>query len=94
MRNLLKQMKVAVFKDENLNVLRGFQSLKVADLENKKYKFNQDIYENQSDNTFYLGYNLTNLKHKPIPNFLKLKFNMKTTKKFGEIIGSYFGLPV
>ena len=92
MRNLLKQMKVAVFKDENLNVLRGFQSLKVADLENKKYKLNnQDIYENQSDNMFYLGYNL---KNKPIPHFLKLKFNMKTTKKFGEIIGSYFGLPV
>ena len=94
MRNLIKQMKVAVIKDENLNVLRGFQSLKVADLENKKYKFNQDIYENQSDNTFYLGYNLNNLKNKPIPHFLKLKFNMKTTKKFGEIIGSYFGLPV
>ena len=95
MRNLLKQMKVAVFKDENLNVLRGFQSLKVADLENKKYKLdNQDIYENQNDNMFYLGYNLTNLKHKPIPNFLKLKFNMKTNKKFYEIFESYFGLPV
>ena len=92
MRNLLKQMKIAVFKDENLNVLRGFQSLKIADLSNKKYNLkHQDIYENQNNNMFYLGYNL---KNKPVPKFIKLKFNMKTTRKFGEIIGSYFGIPV
>ena len=92
MRNLLKQMKIAVFKDENLNVLRGFQSLKIADLDNEKFNLNsQDKYTNQNDNMFYLGYNV---KNKPVPNFLKVKFNMKTTKKFGEISGSYFGLPV
>ena len=92
MRNLLKQMKIAVFKDENLNVLRGFQSLKIADLSNEKYNLkNQDIYENQNNNMFYFGYNL---KNKPVPKFIKLKFNMKTTRKFGEIIGSYFGIPV
>ena len=92
MRNLLKQMKVTVFKDENLNVLRGFQSLKIADLSNEKYNLkNQDIYENQNNNMFYLGYNL---KNKPVPKFIKLKFNMKTTRKFGEISESYFGIPV
>ena len=92
MRNLLKQMKIAVFKDENLNVLRGFQSLKIADLDNEKFNLNsQDKYTNQNDNMFYLGYNV---KNKPVPNFLKVKFNMKTTKKFGEISSSYFGLPV
>jgi hypothetical protein len=92
MRNLLKQMKLFVFKDENLNVLRGFQSLKIADLDNEKFNMdNQDIYTNQNDNMFYLGYNV---KNKPVPNFIKVKFNMKTTKKFGEISCSYFGLPV
>ena len=92
MRNLLKQMKVAVYKDETLNVLRGFQSLKIADLSNGKYDLDsKDIYSNQSDNMFFFG---NNMRHKPIPHFLKVKFNKKTTRKFGEINGSYFGLPV
>ena len=92
MRNLMKQMKVAVYKDETLNVLRGFQSLKIANLNNDKFKLdNQDIYTNQNDNMFFFW---NNMRHKPVPHFLKVKFSKKTTRKFGEINGSYFGLPV
>ena len=92
MRNLMKQMKVTVFKDESLNVLRGFQSLKIANLENDKLKLdNQDIYSNQNENVFFFG---SNMKKKPIPHFLKSKFSKKTINKFGEVVGSYFGLPV
>ena len=92
MRNLMKQMKVTVYKDETLNVLRGFQSLKIADLSSGKYKLDsKDIYTNQNENIFFFG---NNLRNKPIPHFLKVKFSKKTSRKFGEIIGSYFGLPV
>ena len=93
MRNLMKQMKIAVYKDETLNVLRGFQSLKIANINSDAFKKkNQDSYSNQNNNdVFYFS---GSLKDKPIPHFLKLKFNMNTTKKFGEINGSYFGLPV
>ena len=93
MRNLMKQMKIAVYKDETLNVLRGFQSLKIASINSDAFKKkNQDSYCNQNNNdVFYFS---GSLKDKPIPHFLKLKFNMNTTKKFGEINGSYFGLPV
>ena len=92
MRNLMKQMKVAVYKDETLNVLRGFQSLKIANLNNDKFKLDsQDIYTNQNDNMFFFW---NNMRHKPVPHFLKVKFSKKTTRKFGEINGSYFGLPV
>ena len=92
MRNLMKQMKIAVYKDETLNVLRGFQSLKIANLSNDKYNLDsQDIYTNQNDNLFFFG---NNMRHKPIPHFLKVKFSKKTSRKFGEINGSYFGLPV
>ena len=92
MRNLMKQMKVTVYKDETLNVLRGFQSLKIADLSSGKYKFDsKDIYTNQNENIFFFG---NNMRNKPIPHFLKVKFSKKTSRKFGEIIGSYFGLPV
>ena len=93
MRNLMKQMKVAVYKDETLNVLRGFQSLKIANINSDSLKRKEhDGYSNQSNNdVFYFS---GSLKDKPIPHFLKLKFNMNTTKKFGEINGSYFGLPV
>ena len=92
MRNLMKQMKIAVYKDETLNVLRGFQSLKIANLSNDKLKLdNQDIYTNQNDNIFFFG---NNMRHKPVPHFLKVKFSKKTTRKFGEFNGSYFGLPV
>jgi hypothetical protein len=93
MRNLMKQMKVAVYKDEALNALRGFQALKIESINNGSFKNqNQDSYSNQSNNDFF--YFSGSLKDKPIPHFLKLKFNMNTTKKFGEINGSYFGLPV
>ena len=92
MRNLMKQMKITVYKDETLNVLRGFQSLKIADLSSGKYKLDsKDIYTNQNENIFFFG---NNLRNKPIPHFLKVKFSKKTSRKFGEIIGSYFGLPV
>ena len=92
MRNLMKQMKVTVYKDETLNVLRGFQSLKIADLSSGKYKLDsKDIYTNQNENIFFFG---NNMRNKPIPHFLKVKFSKKTSRKFGEIIGSYFGLPV
>ena len=92
MRNLMKQMKITVYKDETLNVLRGFQSLKIANLNNDKFKLgDQDIYTNQNDNMFFLG---NNMRNKPVPHFLKVKFSIKTTKKFGEVNGSYFGLPV
>ena len=93
MRNLMKQMKVTVFKDESLNVLRGFQSLKITNLANDEFNNdNQDIYRNQNDdNIFFFG---NKIRHKPIPHFLKVKFNKKTSRKFGEINGSYFGLPV
>ena len=92
MRNLMKQMKVTVYQDETLNVLRGFQSLKIADLSSGKYKLDsKDIYTNQNENIFFFG---NNLRNKPIPHFLKVKFSKKTSRKFGEIIGSYFGLPV
>ena len=92
MRNLMKQMKVAVYKDETLNVLRGFQSLKISNLSKDKLKLdNQDIYSNHNDNLFVFG---NNMRHKPVPHFLKVKFSKKTSKKFGEINGSYFGLPV
>ena len=92
MRNLMKQMKIAVFKDETLNVLRGFQSLKIANLTNDKENLNnEDIYTNQNDDVFFFG---NNIKNKPIPHFLKVKFSKKTSRKFGEINGSYFGLPV
>ena len=93
MRNLMKQMKVAVYKDETLNVLRGFQSLKIANINSDAYKKQEhDRYNNQNNNdVFYFS---GSLKDKPIPHFLKLKFNMNTTKKFGEINGSYFGLLV
>ncbi len=93
MRNLMKQMKIAVYKDEALNVLRGFQALKISSVNNGTFKRqNQDSYSNQSNNDFF--YFSGSLKDRPIPHFIKLKFNMNTTKKFGEIIGSYFGLPV
>lgn len=93
MRNLMKQMKIAVYKDETLNVLRGFQSLKIANINSDAFKQkDKDSYINQNNNdVFYFS---GSLKDKPIPHFLKLKFNMNTTKKFGEINGSYFGLPV
>lgn len=93
MRNLMKQMKIAVYKDEALNVLRGYQSLKIANINNGAFKKKeQESYSNQSNNdVFYFS---GSIKDKPIPHFLKLKFNMNTTKKFGEINGSYFGLPV
>ena len=88
----MKQMKITVFKDESLNVLRGFQSLKIAKLNNDKFKLeNHDIYTNQNDNIFFFG---NNMRNKPIPRFLKVKFDIKTSKKFGEVSGSYFGLPV
>ena len=93
MRNLMKQMKIATFKDETLNILQGFQSKKISDLANDKFNLeNKDIYTNQSDNMYFFGNN--KLKYKPIPRFLKVKFSMKTSKKFGEINGSCFGLPV
>ena len=93
MRNLMKQMKVAVYKDETLNVLRGFQSLKIANINSDSFKKkDKDSYSNQTNNdVFYFS---GSLKDKPIPHFIKLKFNMNTAKKFGEINGSYFGLPV
>jgi len=93
MRNLMKQMKVAVYKDETLNVLRGFQSLKIANINSDSFKKkDKDSYSNQTNNdVFYFS---GSLKDKPIPHFLKLKFSMNTAKKFGEINGSYFGLPV
>ena len=93
MRNLMKQMKVAVYKDETLNVLRGFQSLKIASINSDAFKKkDKDSYSNQNDNeVFYFS---GSIKDRPIPHFLKLKFNMNTSKKFGEINGSYFGLPV
>ena len=93
MRNLMKQMKVATFKDEALNILQGYQSKKISDLANDKFSLeNKDIYTNQSDNMYFFGNN--KLKNKPIPHFLKVKFSMKTSRKFGEINGSCFGLPV
>ena len=93
MRNLMKQMKITVYKDESLNVLRGFQSLKIASIKSDNFKNKlQDHYDNQNNNDvfFFSG----SIKDRPIPHFLKLKFSMKTAKKFGEINGSYFGLPV
>jgi hypothetical protein len=93
MRNLMKQMKITVYKDESLNVLRGFQSLKIASIKSENFKKKlQDHYENQNNNDvfFFSG----SIKDRPVPHFLKLKFNMNTAKKFGEINGSFFGLPV
>jgi hypothetical protein len=54
MRNLMKQMKITVYKDESLNVLRGFQSLKIASIksENIKKKL-QDHYDNQNNNDVF-----------------------------------------
>ena len=93
MRNLMKQMKIAVYKDETLNVLRGFQSLKIANINSDSFKKkDKDSYSNQNNNDIF--YFSGSLKDKPVPHFLKLKFNMNTSKKFGEINGSYFGLPV
>ena len=92
MRNLMSQMKIAVFKDETLNVLRSFQSPKLISLNDDKFNFGiQNNYTNQTDNIFFRG-NI--IRHKPIPHFLKVKFNNKTLKKFGEVNDSYFGLPV
>ena len=80
MRNLMKQMKVATFKDETLNILRGFHSTKISDLTNDKFNLdNQDVYTNQNDNMYFFGNN--KMKYKPIPHFLKVKFSMKTAKK-------------
>ena len=93
MRNLMKQMKITVYKDESLNVLRGFQSLKIASIKSENIKnMLQDHYDNQNNNDvfFFSG----SIKDRPVPHFLKLKFSMNTAKKFGEINGSYFGLPV
>ena len=56
MRNLMKQMKVAVYKDEALNALRGFQALKIESINNGSFKKqNQDSYSNQSNNDFFNG---------------------------------------
>ena len=93
MRNLMKQMKITVYKDESLNVLRGFQSLKIQSIKSENFKNKlQAHYDNQNNNDifFFSG----SIKDRPVPHFLKLKFNMNTAKKFGEINGSYFGLPV
>ena len=93
MRNLMKQMKITVYKDESLNVLRGYQSLKISSIKSDNFKNKlQDHYDNQNNNDvfFFSG----SIKDRPIPHFLKLKFSMNTAKKFGEINGSYFGLPV
>lgn len=93
MRNLMKQMKITVYKDECLNVLRGFQSLKIASLNDGDFKNkDKDGYYNQNNNDLFVISG--SIKDRPIPHFLKLKFNMNTAKKFGEINGSYFGLPV
>ena len=89
-------------QNDNNSIDKKKENLKLKESDFIKFKRKQMIKEKKYlkqksrifDNTFYLGYNLNNLKNKPIPHFLKLKFNMKTTKKFGEIIGSYFGLPV
>ena len=47
----MKQMKITVYKDESLNVLRGFQSLKIASIKSDNFKNKlQDHYDNQNNN--------------------------------------------
>ena len=94
MRNLMEQMKYAVFKDETLNVLRGYQSKKITSISNDSsfVKDNQK-FRNQ-ENGDLIAFTFFNKGKKEFPRFLKLKFNKDTVKKFGEINGSYFGLPV
>ena len=54
MRNLMKQMKITVYKDESLNVLRGFQSLKIASIKSENFKKKlQDHYDNQNNNDVF-----------------------------------------
>ena len=54
MRNLMKQMKITVYKDESLNVLRGFQSLKIQSIKSENFKNKlQDHYDNQNNNDVF-----------------------------------------
>ena len=94
MRNLMEQMKYAVFKDETLNVLRGYQSKKISSISSDpNFMKDNQKFANQ-ENGDLIAFAFFNKAKKEFPHFLKLKFNKDTVKKFGEINGSYFGLPV
>ena len=91
--NLINQMNAIYIKDPSMNILRGNEIKKIADINSEVSLLDEfeGLFNKYNDDITFSRYNRIKLS---VPKFIKTKFKKETNRKYGHINDNYFGMPV